>query len=364
MVTRKRSNSRATRVLLDSSAYQHNLQVVRSLVPNAKVMAVIKADGYGHGMECAAKALQDADEFGVTCLDDVARLSELGMTKATTLLSGRFSTEQLNQLAATALRPVIYDYAQLPALEAVRDDANLDVWLKVDTGMGRLGFSVEDANLLVGRLRTLAGINSISAMTHLANADVADHPANQKQLDLFHSFCALHAFNEVSILNSAGTIAFASSAGDFVRPGLMLYGISPQQGKTSFDLGLKPVMTFKSELISVKRLPAGSPIGYGSTYALDSDSRIGVVACGYGDGYPRHAVNGTPVLVNGMYAPLIGRVSMDLLTVDLGEIPAEVGDEAVLWGEGNPVETVAEHAGTIAYELTCGITSRVERIEV
>jgi len=364
MVTQIRSNSRAAHVLLDSSAYRHNLARVRELTPSAKVMAVIKADGYGHGMRSAALALESAEEFAVTCLDDVARLSMREFNKPMTLLSGRFATDKLNQMSADQLRPVIYDYAQLASIEAINADAILDIWLKVDSGMGRLGFSLDDATILVGRLQSVEGIRSISAMTHLANADVPAHPENDRQLAAFAEFCANHPFREVSVLNSAGICAFASSAGDIVRPGLMLYGISPVQGKTSIDLGLKPVMTFKSELISVRQLPAGSAIGYGSTYTLDTDSRIGVVACGYGDGYPRHAVNGTPVLVNGMLAPLIGRVSMDLLTVDLGQVSAQVGDEVVLWGADNPIETVAESAGTIAYELTCGITSRVERIEL
>lgn len=363
MVTPTRSNLRAACVQLDSSAYQHNLHVVRSLVPNAKVMAVIKADGYGHGMVHAASSLHQADEFGVTCLDDVAHLCELDISQSISLLSGRFSSEQLRQCAANGFRPVIYDYAQLPALEAIPENTNLDLWLKVDTGMGRLGFSLAEADRLVVRLQALAGVRSLSAMTHLANADTPVHPANQTQLCAFETFCEAHSFKQVSVLNSAGTVSFASNAADIVRPGLMLYGISPVQGKTSSDLGLKPVMTFKSELISVKRMPAGSTIGYGATYTLDTDSRIGVVACGYGDGYPRHAPSGTPLLHNGMYVPLIGRVSMDLLTVDLGEAPAEVGDEVVLWGQGNPVEVVAQHAGTIAYELTCGITARVARIE-
>jgi len=363
-VQSSRTHGRAARVLIDHSAYANNLSRIRELVPNSKVMAVIKANGYGHGMADAASALAGADEFAVTCLDDVECLRALGVSKPMTLLSCRFTREDLNTCHARSLRPVIYDHSQVSIVEAIDDTAQLDLWLKVDTGMGRLGFSVEDAAAIIDRLEVIKGVNNISAMTHLANADTPEHPGNKKQLDSFASFCKHHSLVDVSVLNSAGTVAFPTHAQDFVRTGLMVYGISPQAGKAAFQLGLTPVMTFVSELISIKRLPAGSSVGYGSTYALDADSRIGVVACGYGDGYPRHAPSGTPVLINGFYAPLIGRVSMDLLVVDLGDMQAQVGDEVILWGADNPVETIAKCAGTIAYELTCGITARVERIKV
>ena len=199
-------------------------------------------------------------------------------------------------------------------------------------------------------------------MTHLANADNADHPSNQAQIDAIIALSEQFEFEQLSIANSAGLINFKNSQADQVRPGIMLYGISPIADKSASELGLKPVMTFKSKLISVKQLPAGSAVGYGSTYSLEVNSRIGVVACGYGDGYPRHAPSGTLVLVNGFYVPIIGRVSMDMITIDLGELPAQVGDEVILWGEDNPIEEVAASAGTIAYELCCGILPRVERV--
>lgn len=357
-----RSHHRATRVVIDTSAYRHNLERVRSLVPNAKVMAVIKADGYGHGMEVTADALVSADEFGVTDLDDVERLRQHGVDKPLNLLSSRFSAQELMTFSERNLRPVFYDFSQFGLLKELPSNANLDLWLKVDTGMGRLGLSVEDAHVIFDSLVDNPAVRSVSAMTHLANADNPNHPGNRRQLAQFAEFIEGHAFQDISLLNSAGTVAFSEHAYDFVRPGLMLYGISPQQNSSADQLALKPVMTFKSELISVKHLPAGSPIGYGSTYTLDTDSRIGVIAAGYGDGYPRHAPSGTPVLVNDLLVPLIGRVSMDLIAVELGELPAEVGDEVVLWGANNPIENIAEMADTISYELTCGITQRVERI--
>lgn len=357
-------NNRAAHVVIDRVAMQHNLRQVRALTPNAKIMAVIKADGYGHSMEAAAQALSDADEFAVTALDDVERLRSQGISKPLTMLSATFDVAQLDQMSAQSVRPVIYDLSQLAALSQISPNAELDIWLKIDSGMGRLGLCIEDAHSVATRLLIQTGIRSVSAMTHLANADNPDHPSNQRQIKQFLKFAESYDFSELSILNSAGCVAFSDVAQDIVRPGVILYGISPQIGISAAELKLKPAMTFKSRLISVKRLPVGSPIGYGSCYTLDADSRIGVIACGYADGYPRHAPSGTLVLVNGMYVPLIGRVSMDLITVDLGELPVNVGDEAVLWGDDIPIENLAEACGTIAYELMCGITQRVERVVV
>jgi alanine racemase len=337
-------------------------------VPKAKVMAVIKADGYGHGMEIAAKALASADEFAVSSLDDVKRLRSQGFDKPITMLSATFDADDLNIMPAQSVRPVIYDLSQLPVLAKLSATAELDLWLKVDTGMGRLGLCVEDAHLIAARLLSQAGVRSVSAMTHLANADDPDHPNNQRQIKRFLKFAQDYDFSQLSIMNSAGTVAFPQQAKSMVRPGLILYGVSPQlspnMSSLAQQLDLRPAMTLKSKLISVKRLPVGSPIGYGSRYTLDADSRIGVISCGYADGYPRHAPSGTPVLINGMYVPLIGRVSMDLITVDLGEVKAEVGDDVILWGADNPVEVIAEMSNTIAYELLCGITPRVERIVI
>ena len=360
----EQSHNRATHVIIDRAAFAHNLTKVRELVPNSKVMAVIKADGYGHGMEVAADALVDADEFAVNSLDDVYRLRKHGVDKRLNVLSAQLDVEQLNTLAELNVRPVIYDLAQLSDYEKIADDARLCVWLKVDTGMGRLGVLPDEVGVVYQRLSGIKGISSISLMTHLANADNADHPSNENQISSIKQIADQYDFDELSVVNSAGAVNFPSAHADYVRSGIMLYGISPVMGKTAAQLGLKPVMTFKSQLISVKFLPAGSAVGYGSAYSLDVNSRIGVVACGYGDGFPRHAPSGTLVLVNGFYVPLVGRVSMDMLTVDLGELPAEIGDEVILWGEDNPVEDVAESSGTIGYELCCGILPRVERIVI
>ena len=313
-------------------------------------------------MTVAAQNLDEADEFGVTDFDDVQSLRAQGVAKPVTLLSSSFNSENLALFSQQGVRPVVYDYTQLAMFDDLPSKTSLDVWLKVDTGMGRLGFSIDEAHTALARLTALSVINSVSVMSHLANADQPEHPENQLQFTRFTEFVASHSFSQASILNSAGTIGFSEQAHDMVRPGLMLYGISPLNDSPAYDLGLQPVMTFTSEVISVRSLPAGSSIGYGSSYSLDADTRVAVISAGYGDGYPRHAPSGTPVLINGMLVPLIGRVSMDLISVDLGGVAAQVGDSAVLWGEGNPIENIAQLAGTIPYELTCGITSRVERV--
>lgn len=355
---------RATHVVIDSRAYQHNLAVVRSLVPNSRVMAIIKSDGYGHGMELAADALHDADEFGVTCQDDAERLRNHGVNKPLTLLSGRYSTAQLSHFGDRRWRPVVYDASQLTAFDSLSSGSAIDVWIKIDTGMGRLGFYPDNLTEVYQRLRSNHRVGSISLMTHLANADYPEHPSNRYQIERFKESLSQFDFADASILNSAGTVGFSGSAFDIVRTGLVLYGIAPQAGEHATALPLKPVMQFRSQLLSVRSMLAGSPIGYGSTYTLETDTRVGIVAAGYGDGYPRHAPTGTPVYINGHIVPLIGRVSMDLITVDLGSLDAKVGDDVILWGAENPIELVAEKAGTIAYELTCGITSRVERLTI
>ncbi len=354
---------------INRAALSHNLNTVRKRVPSARVMAVIKADAYGHGMEIAAAELNDADEFAVTCRADAERLLEQGIVKPLTLLSARFDADDLRWFAVNNIRPVVYEYEQLRELRALSEDCSLNVWLKVDTGMGRLGFTPEELPGVYARIKEMTGVGEISLMTHLAHADQPLAIGNQQQFETFSHVQLLASqhhqdYAQVSVLNSAGVVAFSENAADFVRPGILLYGISPQTSLSAHKLGLKPVMSFKSQVISVRRLPAGTSIGYSGTYILDSDTRIAQVACGYGDGYPRHAPTGTNVSVNGFLVPLVGRVSMDMLAVDVGELPVQVGDSVTLWGDENPIEDVAAAAGTIAYELTCGITQRVLRVTV
>lgn len=348
--------------VINTAAYVHNLQRARELAGNSKIMAVIKADAYGHGMEAAADALQDADEFGVNSLDDVHRLRDHGVCKPLNILSANLNIEQLNGLGKLNVRCICFDFAQLSVFEMLDDSTDISVWIKIDTGMGRLGFAPEELGLVYNRLSVVTGIKDLSLMTHLANADVPAHPSNDRQVSDIRSLYDEYDFNDLSILNSAGLFTIPEATHSEVRPGLMLYGMSPVKGLSASDLDLKAVMTFSSELISVKRTKAGSPIGYGSTHITEVDTTIGIVAVGYGDGYPRHAPTGTPVMINGMLMPLIGRVSMDMIAVDLGDMSAQVGDKAILWGDENPIEEIAKAAGTIAYELSCGVLPRVQRI--
>lgn len=356
--------NRHTYIELGSAALKHNLSCVRSMVPDADVMAVIKSDGYGHGMAFAAQTLSDADEFAVTSLDDVMLVRGLGIDKPITVLSTQFDKAEAMQFRALNLRPVIYDQGQLEVLQQISDAARaFDVWLKIDTGMGRLGFAPDACREVYQSLELMPCVRSVSLMSHLANADEPNNVHNTKQFEIFDQLSQAAPFVECSLLNSGGIVGNPKQAYQRVRPGVMLYGVSPLKNVSAASLGLKPVMTLKSELISVKTLSAGATIGYAGTSILNSDSRVGIVACGYGDGYPRHARPGTPVLINGHIVPMLGRVSMDMIAVDLSDVSAVVGDCAVLWGDGNPVETVAECAGTIAYELLCGVTQRVHRID-
>lgn len=353
-------------VELNTDAFERNLRRVLELSPKSKVMAVIKADGYGHGMLLAAQHLQSADEFAVTSTEDVIKLHDNEIRKPLTLLSCSFSPSDLEYFSEHSIRPVVYDYEQVVAINDLPPRVSIDLWVKVDTGMGRLGFSVEELVSVCLRLQKLESVRSISLMTHLANADAPTDPRNQQQIARFESIIESLAKNdiellEVSMLNSAGVVGLSDASFDIVRPGVMLYGVSPTKGRSADELGLTPVMNLKSRVISVRRMSAGCGIGYGGSYTLDADTRIAYIACGYGDGYPRHAPSGTNVSVNGFLVPLVGRVSMDMIAVDIGELPVQVGDVAVLWGEENPIEEVAASAGTIAYELTCAITARVER---
>ena len=358
----RHSNNRPARVLLDRKAFAHNLNRARELTPHAKVMAVIKADGYGHGMEFAAESLLAADEFGVSSLDDIRRLRDAEIKQPLNLLSACLNKAEFESLVELDTRPVIYDWQQVEVLQKIQPAKPLPIWLKVDTGMGRLGFSPLELPKALDALRKLSSIASISLMSHLANADTPEHSQNSLQLDGFRRLQNSADYAQCSILNSAGSFAFGEAANDIIRPGLMLYGVSPLANRVAADLQLEPVMTFVSELISVKKMSKGSFIGYGSSYQLDTDATIGIVACGYGDGYPRHAPSGTPVVVNGQKVPLIGRVSMDMIVLDLTQAKAVVGDAVILWGKQNPIEKVASMASTIAYELCCGISNRVERI--
>ncbi len=351
--------TRAARAIIDLGALQHNLRKVRDAAPGRRVMAVIKANAYGHGMLSAARALSDADAYAVACLDEAMVLREAGINKTIVLLEGFFSAAELPLLAQYGIAAVIHHDSQLRMLEQTPLEGALRVWLKVDSGMHRLGFAPEAVKAAWQRLKQLPGVSLAGFMTHFASADERGGDSTRLQLHCFNQTLSGLA-GERSLANSAAILAWPDSHGDWLRPGIMLYGVSPFAGQSGAGLGLKPVMRLQSQLIAIHPRRKGERIGYGGDYTCPEDMSMGVVAIGYGDGYPRHAQAGTPLLVNGRRAPLIARVSMDMVCVDLrGHEQARCGDPVILWGDGLPVEEVAAAAGTIAYELLCRVTPRV-----
>jgi len=346
---------------LDAGALRHNLLRARSSAPDSPVFAVIKAAGYGHGLEWCAGVLADHCEgFAVTSVGEGMALREAGFTEhRICLLNGPVGRDDLAACAAHALEPLIHQPWQGEALAAADFAQPLTVWLKIETGMGRLGVPAAEAADWHRRLAACSGVHAVGVMTHFACADDRADDYTGRQLETFRRATAGCA-GESSVANSAAVLAWPDSHAGWIRPGIMLYGCSPFIQGVEPALDLHPVMTLSSRLIAINHLPTGSSIGYGRTWTCPEDMPVGVIAIGYGDGYPRHARNGTPVLVNGQRVPLVGRVSMDKITVDLRSLPdARVGDETILWGRGLPVEEIAAASDTIGYELLCGMHGRV-----
>lgn len=350
--------TRDTRAVIRRSALRDNLALARQAAPGSRLLAVIKANAYGHGIVEAARALEAADAFGVACLDEALVLREAGIDKPVVLLEGILSAAEIEALRQWRLETVVHHAAQVAMLEQAPAGRPVPVWLKIDTGMHRLGVAPEAAGALYRRLAECPAVRGAPRlMTHLANADDRTDPATKRQLRIFDEAIA-GLDGERSVANSAGILGWPQTHAEWNRPGILLYGVSPFGGEPW--PGLAPAMTLHSTLIAVKRLRRGDAIGYGGRFVCPEDMPVGVAAIGYGDGYPRHAPDGTPVLVNGRPGALAGTVSMDMLTLDLRNVPDAVpGDPVTLWGEGLPIETVARHAGTIGYELLCKITPRV-----
>ena len=353
--------SSAVTALIDLNALKHNLHRVHAAAPGRKVIAVIKANAYGHGMITIAKALQAAgvDAFAVARFEEAQQLRQSAIYIPLLCLEGFFDAAELTSAAKANVQPVVHHTSQVELLEQAKLASPITVWLKIDSGMHRMGVAPQLAGQVRHRLAQSAAVKEVKLMTHLASADDRDSRQTIQQLELFAS-TARWGESEITIANSAGILGWPDSHGDWVRPGIMLYGVSPFIGGRGDAENLKPVMTLKSRVIAVNAFKKGDAIGYGASWKCPEDMSIAVVACGYGDGYPRHAVPGTPLLINGQRLPLVGRVSMDSVCVDIrqaGEIA--IGDEAVLWGQDLPVEEVAEQATTIAYELLCSVTGRV-----
>ena len=355
--------SRPTTATIHTDALRHNLTKVRQTAPNSKVMAVVKADAYGHGLERVASALESADAFGVAAMSDAERIRAAGISQPILLLSGLDEVSDVARLAELQTDSVIHHVSQIEFLEEAQSVARpIDVWMKVDSGMHRLGFYTGDVPVMYGRLQALQGkgiVGKIRALNHFAASDELDSPVTQQQMDVFQNTVqGLQV--ERSLANSAAILSWPNSHCEWVRAGGALYGQTVVEGKTGADFGLRPAMTFSTRLIAVNQIKQGERVGYGGAYECPETMPVGVAAIGYGDGYPRAVKSGTPVMVNGQMTQIIGRVSMDLMTIDLRGIGgADVGSVVTLWGPELPVETIGAAAGTIGYELTCSITRRV-----
>lgn len=357
---------RLIRALVDTAALRHNLGTIRAYAPGAKIMAVVKANAYGHGLVATALALADADSFAVARLEEGLALRSAGVRAPIVLLEGVFSAEQLAEAAHHGFELVVHDPLQIRLLEAHRGAERFVVWIKIDTGMNRLGFRPEGFPGALARLRALTvPVLELRVMTHLARADERDKPMTGSQVTRFNVALVEAGLNGeqrmvTSIGSSAATLGWPDAQGDWVRPGLALYGVSPFANETAAQHGLRPVMTLETTVLTVRDVKRGESVGYAAAWRAERDSSIAILAAGYGDGLPRHLANGTPVLVAGSRYPLVGRVSMDMIAVDVTGAPkVATGNKAIIWGEGLPVEEVAAHAGTIPYELLCGVSQRV-----
>jgi len=346
---------------INLSALTHNLGIARARAPHAKVFAVIKANAYGHGLLRATGALRAADGFAVVEFDAALRLRAAGYAQRIVLLEGFFDRREVTEGAARRLATVVHGDEQLHLLDGLAAGARLDVLLKINSGMNRLGFAPDAVAQAYARLQEHPGVGKVTLMSHFADADGAR--GVDWQLAAFERAAAGIAAPR-SLANSAATLRYPETHFDWVRPGIMLYGSSPFADQSAAALELRPVMTLASEIISVCQLQPGDTVGYGGMFRAEKPMRIGIVACGYADGYPRHAPSGTPILVGDRLTVTVGRVSMDMLCADITDMPeAGIGTRVVLWGEGNPVDDVATAAGTVSYELLCALTARVPVIE-
>jgi alanine racemase len=332
---------------------------VRALAPSSRVLAVIKANAYGHGIVTAARSLADADALAVARVEEALALRQAGVTARVVLLEGVQDARELGLAAAHGLEIFVHHAEQIARLEAWTGQPFF-VWLKIDTGMGRLGFRPAEVATASERLaRCAAVMQPANLVTHLAEAELRGNPRTRAQIDGFAQ-ATRGLGGERSLANSAGLVAWPDAQAHWVRPGIMLYGISPFADAIGSDLGLRPVMTFETRVIALKEVDAGARVGYGGAWVAKQRSRIAIAAAGYGDGYPRGVANGAPVRVNGMPAAIAGRVSMDMLAIDVSDVlQVAIGDPVQLWGPAVPVERVAAAAGTIGYELICRVSQRV-----
>lgn len=355
--------TRPIRATIDLSALRGNFAIARQRAEGAALWAVIKANAYGHGLLRAAEALDDlADGYALLDLGDAIALREAGFRQPILLLEGFFEADELPLLAEHGLTAVVHSLEQVEMLASTALPARLPAYLKLNSGMNRLGLSAEEFHAALTALETSRNVSGITLMTHFADADLARGIA--WQMARFRD-AVQGCEHPVSLANSAALLRYPEARRGWARTGIMLYGSSPfPQDESAEALGLRPVMTLSSRLVAMQELAVGERVGYGGTFTAERPMRIGVVACGYADGYPRHAPTGTPILVEGRRTRTVGRVSMDMIMVDLEGIPdAGIGSPVVLWGEGLPVDDVATAAGTVSYELLCALAQRVPVIE-
>lgn len=355
---------------INLKALTHNLEIARSHAKNRKIVAVIKANAYGHGLIPAAEALQAADIYGVTDVDEADLLAASGTDKAILILQGLIERADIQRIAEAGYQVVIHSLEQLGWLEEELSNINvatpLSLWLKMNSGMGRLGIMPADFAAAYQHLQSKPWCQEVILMTHLANANMRDSTLNQQQLDTFADISKQIPEASCSIPASSALLAGFGESADWVRPGIMLYGSSPfafsdEQSRRQ-RYGLQAVMTLQARLISIQHCKAGDNVGYCSQFICPYDMRIGIVSIGYADGYPSTAPNGTPVLINGKRSVTTGRVSMDMIAIDLSPDPdAQIGDSVTLWGDDLSLDEVAEHTGILSYNLTCSIANRVAR---
>lgn len=356
--------SRNTIAQIDLAAIRHNLSVVRRLVGTSRIVCVVKADAYGHGLSRACKALGGAEVLAVATTGEGFSCRNEGWKGRLLLLEGPSNAEEFDDAVAMGAEMVIHHENQLQLLARRHADVPTALWLKIDSGMHRLGFPPQNAAGIYGQLQQHSNGHPIILMSHFACADDRQNPMTNRQIRIFdESVSSLKG--EISLANSAAILNYPDSHRDYVRPGIMLYGVSPCTDRSAEEIGLQPAMNLVCDLIAINRVSKGESIGYGAAYSCLQDMLVGVAAIGYGDGYPRQARNGTPVLVNGQRASLVGRVSMDMITIDLSGLEnARVGDRVTLWGAGLPLEEVALWANAIPYELICGVTARVKAVVI
>ncbi|HCH00820.1 MAG TPA: alanine racemase [Vibrio sp.] len=358
--------ARPTKASIDLAAFRHNYRVAKAQSPNSQAVAIIKADAYGHGAVKLAHALQEADAFGVACIEEAIELREAGIKQPILLLEGFFEESELELIQQHNFWTAVHSPAQIEAIERQPQSSQFKIWLKLDSGMHRLGFSPQDYPAAFEQLNALPQVDNIVHMTHFACADELDKSMTQNQLQTCEATFAQLKAQASSFANSAATLAHPSSHSEqfsgYTRPGILLYGADPLSHSNSASEQLIPVMTLTSKIIAIREVKAHESVGYGERYRCERDMKIGTVAIGYADGYPRHAKDGTPVIVNGVRTQLVGRVSMDMLTVDLTDIPnAEIGSTVELWGKNVKAAEVADCCDTIPYTLFTGITRRVHK---